>query len=65
MPFEYDRSTAPDEASPTGVRVEGDDRAVVRGRPVGVAFPPSGTPPVADGTGGTTRRVTPTGAAAA
>ena len=55
--FEDGEPTGSYENLLVNFRVEGDDRAVVWGRPADVAFLPSGAMLVADDTGGTIRHV--------
>ena len=64
VPFEEGEPTGSYENFLAGFWVEGDDRAVVWGRPADVAFLPSGAMLVADDTGGTIWHVAPTDAGA-
>ena len=59
VPFEDGEPTGSYENFLAGFWVEGEDRAVVWGRPADVAFLPSGAMLVADDTGGTIWQVTP------
>ena len=59
MPFEDGEPTGSYENFLVNFWVEGDDRAVVWGRPADVAFLPSGAMLVADDTGGTIWHVAP------
>ena len=59
VPFEGGEPTGSYENFLVNFWVEGDDRAVVWGRPVDVAFLPSGAMLVADDTGGTIWHVAP------
>ena len=65
VPFEDGEPTGSYENFLAGFWVEGDDRAVVWGRPADLAFLPSGAMLVADDTGGTIWHVAPTGGASA
>ena len=60
-PFEGGEPTGSYENFLTGFWVEGDDRAVIWGRPADVAFMPDGAMLVADDTGGTIWHVAPMG----
>lgn len=62
VPFEDGEPTGSYENFVVNFWVRGDDRAVVWGRPVDVAFMPDGTMLVADDTGGTIWHVAPTDA---
>ena len=62
VPFEDGEPTGSYENFLVNFWVEGDDRAVVWGRPADVAFLPSGAMLVADDTGGTIWHVAPTSA---
>ena len=62
VPFEDGEPTGSYENFLNGFWVEGDDRAVVWGRPADIAFMPDGAMLVADDTGGTIWHVAPSGA---
>ena len=59
VPFEDGKPTGSYENFLNGFWVEGDDRAVIWGRPADIAFLPSGAMLVADDTGGTIWHVAP------